>query len=100
LLAEPGSLLQPPTSRSWSINSLASAAGMSQPVLWRLVHAPEHRSPTIDELVRICASLGLPADFFVEARLWAVTETLRAHPRRLDRLHDRLRRDGVLRPPG
>jgi transcriptional regulator with XRE-family HTH domain len=96
LLSRPDALPEHPGRRGWTMNSLAVAARVSQPVLWRMVRSPHERKPTNNELRRIADALALPPDYFLEWRLCAVTEALRAEPERLNRIYDRFRREQVL----
>ncbi len=81
--------------RGKSLRSLAADVGVNQSYLSRILRegGSGARRPTAAIAIRIAEALGLPADYFAEARAGFVVERVLADGALRDRVYDRLRRE-------
>jgi transcriptional regulator with XRE-family HTH domain len=77
--------------RSMSLRALARAVGVGDDHLSRVLRGARDKRPTADLTRRVAAALGLPQDYFLEARLEFVSQELSRQPAVLDRIYDQLR---------
>jgi transcriptional regulator with XRE-family HTH domain len=76
-----------------TLAGLASQVGVHRAHLWRIVHGEgKDRKPVSPELCRkIADALGLPDDYFPEAREAAVVTAVQEDPDLRDRIYNSLR---------
>ncbi len=81
--------------RGKSLRSLAADVGVNQSYLSRILRegGSGARRPTAAIAIRIAEALGLPADYFAEARAGFVVKRVLADGALRDRVYDRLRRE-------
>jgi len=81
--------------RGKSLRSLAADVGVNQSYLSRILRegASGARRPTAAIAVRIAEALGLPTDYFAEARAGFVIDRVLTDGDFRDRVYDRLRRE-------
>jgi transcriptional regulator with XRE-family HTH domain len=82
----PGLLLE----RGLSTNRFAGMINVSQSHLWRVVRQADRKTVSGDLAERIAVALGLPSDWFPEARQARVIQFVRADAALCDRLYDEL----------
>jgi transcriptional regulator with XRE-family HTH domain len=80
-----------------SLRALARQVGVGDDHLSRVVRGDRAKKPTAGLARRVAQALGLPEDYFPEARLDFIVQQLTNDPELLDKTYDRLRRkaDGV-----
>jgi transcriptional regulator with XRE-family HTH domain len=78
--------------RGMSLRAVARAAGVGDDHLSRVLRGARSKKASPELTKRVAAALGLPDDYFVEARLDFVSQRLSRDPALLDRVYDRLRR--------
>jgi transcriptional regulator with XRE-family HTH domain len=78
--------------RGWSKRGLAAELGIEDSHLSRVTTGK--KTVSLDLLVRVAAALDVEPDYFYEFRQNAVTEHLRRHPELVDRLYQRLKKEG------
>ena len=76
----------------WSVRGLAAKAGISQPHLWRILRRVPGGNPSPAAVIKISRALGLPDDYFPEAREGLVIEAIKADPALRERVYRQLRR--------
>jgi transcriptional regulator with XRE-family HTH domain len=76
--------------RGLSLRGLARTVGVGDDHLSRVVRGARGKRVAPELARRVSIALGLPADYFIEARLAAVVEELERDPALLDRIYDRM----------
>ena len=74
--------------RGLSTNRLASEVGVSQSHLSRVLRGADAKSVNGELAERVAVALGLPADWFPEAREARLIELIRADGKLRDQLYD------------
>jgi transcriptional regulator with XRE-family HTH domain len=77
--------------RKLSLRALAREMKVGDDHLSRVLRGARAKRPTPDLVRRAARALGLPGDYFPEARLDFVVHELPQHPQLLDRIYDDLR---------
>ena len=76
--------------RGLSIRALARLVGVTSAHLSRVLRHANYKTVSADLARRTAIALGLPADYFPEAREGAVVDLIKNNPRLRDRLYDEL----------
>jgi transcriptional regulator with XRE-family HTH domain len=72
----------------WSVRALAQETGISHPHLWRIIRREKGGTrPSIETIEAITKALGLPPDYFPEAREARVIEALQRDPALRERFY-------------
>ena len=74
-----------------SVRALENAVGLSHGFLSRVLRQRDYKTPSPDLTRRVAQPLGLPPDFFPEAREGFVCERVRCDAKLRERLYDELR---------
>lgn len=75
-----------------SLRALAQMVGVGNDHLSRALRGARGKSPSADLVRRVSIALGLPADFFPEARAAFVAKRLSEDPVLRDKVYDQLQR--------
>lgn len=78
--------------RQMSLRSLASAVGVSDSHLSRVLRGADYKTPSADLTRRVALALGLPPEYFREYREARVIETVRSDTKLMNRLYRQLQR--------
>src|SRR5437667_3127806 len=78
--------------RKLSLRALAREMDIGPDHLSRVVSGARGKRPTADLVRRTSNALGLPEDYFLEARLAIVIERLEEDPALVDRIYARIKR--------
>jgi transcriptional regulator with XRE-family HTH domain len=72
-----------------SLRQLAAAAGTSAPHLSRVLRGADYKTPSGTLAEAVAKVFGLPPDYFPEARMAALVETLAGNAKLRDELFDK-----------
>jgi transcriptional regulator with XRE-family HTH domain len=78
--------------RELSLRALARMVDIGDDHLSRVLRGARDKRPTGELARRVAVALGLPHDYFLEARLAFVMEHIAEYPELLDQIYDQLRR--------
>jgi len=79
--------------QGFSVQSFALAIGVSQSHLSRVLRQVDYKTPSLSLMTKACEALGLPPDYFPDAREAAVIAAIKADPDLRDRLYDSISTD-------